>query len=87
MAIANGLVDSGNVNGIAGFRCSSHQDTEWYLSSEVYEGSMSAFPGWNNRDHDLGRSVQVVWLVLADFLLSVKAEIERRSPRPLFLYG
>ena len=61
-------------------------DIEEYLKNEVSAGCMTAIPGRNNPDHNLWRSVRVVWLVLADLLLSAEAEIERRSPRPLFLH-
>ena len=49
-------------------------------------GLTSNYPGWNNHGHGIGRSVKVVWLVLADLLLSAETEIERRSPSwPRFL--
>lgn len=84
--IANSLVDSGNVNLITAFCWPCIMDIEEYLKNEVSAGCMTAIPGRNNPDHNLWRSVRVVWLVLADLLLSAEAEIERRSPRPLFLH-
>ena len=38
-------------------------------------------PRLQHYGHGIGRSIKVVWLFLADLLLSAEAEIERRSPR------
>lgn len=77
--IANSLVDSGNMNLITAFRWRSHKDIEDYLK-EIGAGYYESALFGRLR---LLPSVQVVWSLLADLVLSVEAEIERRSPMPL----
>ena len=83
--IGNRLVDSGNMNLITAFRWRSHKDIEDYLN-EI--GAGHYFRKYSHELELLGRfhlefSVKVVWSLLADLVLSVEAEIERRSPMPL----
>ena len=83
--IANRLVDSDNMNLITAFRWRSHKDIEDYLN-EI--GAGHYFRKYSHELELLGRfhlkfSVKVVWSLLADLVLSVEAEIKRRSPMPL----
>jgi len=73
------------MNLITAFRWRSHKDIEDYLN-EI--GAGHYFRKYSHELELLGRfhlefSVKVVWSLLADLVLSVEAEIERRSPMPL----
>ena len=55
----------------------------WHINMCVPIGDSTREMASDSRRHHLDFSVKVEWSLLADLVLSVEAEIERRSPMPL----